>query len=436
MADILEPALPWDILREIAFICPRGTCTTLMRTCAFFNHEAAASILSQRIRLRMESTAKGFLKFLQAGKKPRYPCVRHLALRFNRHSPLSPETANALAEAIALMTGLVVVEVGFGEYTIGNWPALRDAIAFLPSLRQIFIENAGPRSWQFLLSLQSAKLRSIKIDFFEREPEPEEELSGQRLSAPWLSSHPVQSFGRWTSTLTELAYYCRYAHPTAHDAFSRYSEVYPMMRTLSMCHRGHCLDPTPYIRAFPNLAHLEVNPQSKLDRDQDRTSNTHEVQRLRPVSQHRDAGWRELVQFHGPLVDLYALALNCHISHIKLDTCLQDMDLPLLSVVLADTRPTHLHIFGYDGVLHHPNDSLSSILQTQGASRLESLVVSCLIKNHIPHEDIVSALIDNRLLFCAHWMLLGEEVHGGMMLWIAANLYSTTWNAKTLIVDH
>ncbi len=57
-----------------------------------------------------------------------------------------------------------------------------------------------------------------------------------------------------------------------------------------------------------------------------------------PVSPH--LGWRELVECNGSLaIDLYALALNCRISHIKLDRCTEDIHLPLLPAVLADARP-------------------------------------------------------------------------------------------------
>ncbi|KAI0794613.1 hypothetical protein C8Q74DRAFT_1249785 [Fomes fomentarius] len=179
-----------------------------------------------------------------------------------------------------------------------------------------------------------------------------------------------------------------------HHASPCFPAVYPLMRTLLIRHRGR-LDPTPYIRAFPNLAHLEVDTQSVLNDDvhESRASNIRsqrEIDHLGPASQ--EFGWRELVQFHGSLVDLYALALNCRISHIILDKCTDDIHLPLLPAVLADARPLHLNIEGLEGILYHPTHSLSAILQTQGASRLESLVVSCSIFNHTPHEDIVSAL--------------------------------------------
>ncbi|KAI0762208.1 hypothetical protein C8Q74DRAFT_1288801 [Fomes fomentarius] len=168
-----------------------------------------------------------------------------------------------------------------------------------------------------------------------------------------------------------------------------------MMHTLSMSHRGR-MDPIPYIRAFPNLAHLRVHCTSRINNSvhEDRTSNARsqrEVEHLGPASQR--PGWRELIQFNGTLVDLYALALNCHIAHIRLHDYTDDKDLPLLSTVLADARPIHLNIYGFEGILHHPTDSLSAVLHTQGASHLESLVVSCLIYGYTPHEDVVSALL-------------------------------------------
>ncbi|KAI0762199.1 hypothetical protein C8Q74DRAFT_1371292 [Fomes fomentarius] len=384
MTDVLEPALPWDILRDIAFTCPHDTCTTLMHTCTFFLHEAAASILSQELRLSHESTTVAFLKFLHGGKKPRYPCVRHLALRFNPNffsPPLSPESEGALAGAIALMTQLVIVEIK--EDTIAKWPALGDAIAFLSSLREIIVLEAGPRSLQHFLSLQSANLRSIKIEISQHESE----------RAPWLSAHPVQLFRRWKSTLTELDY-SLYAHP-AYDVSSCYPEVYPMMHTLSICHRGR-VDPTPYIRAFPNLAHLHVDSRSQLNKDvhEYRILNIRsqrEVHCLGPASPH--LGWRGPIRFKGSLVDLYALALNCHISHLKIVGFINDtVHLPMLSEVLADTRPLHLNISGPPEILHHPTTSLSSIFQTQGASRLESLVISYRVDWRTPYEDVASAL--------------------------------------------
>ncbi|KAI0762217.1 hypothetical protein C8Q74DRAFT_1371308 [Fomes fomentarius] len=396
MADVLGPALPWDILREIAFICPGEICATLMRTCTFFYHEAAASILGHTIHLYNDSVVTRFLRFLRAGKKPRYPCVCHLALCFDRHSasPLSLDSAEALAAAIALMTQLVVVDI-IREDTLGDWPAIGHAIASLPSLRRVFIEEVGPRSCQFLLSLQSVKLRSIKLDITDHEPEEERPVQ-PLISTPWLSLHPVQFFGRWSSTLTELQYHSPFLHAPQYT-LSCYPEVYPMMRTLSIFQSGH-VDLIPYIRAFLNLAHLGIDTESQLDSDdvhEYHTSNIvrsqREVQCRGPVSQH--SGWQELVQFNGPLVDLYALALNCCISHMKIEDCIVDAHISLLSAVLADARPIHLNI-GLIG----PMDSLCSILQTQGASCLESLVVFFLIYQCTPHEDVASALVSTIVL--------------------------------------
>ncbi|KAI0762201.1 hypothetical protein C8Q74DRAFT_1371294 [Fomes fomentarius] len=384
MTDILEPALPWDILREIAFICPRRTCATLMRTCIFFYHEAAASILGHEIMLYSTYSTAHFLNFLHAGKKPRYPCVRHLDLHYT-YSPPSPDSAKALADAIALMTGLVNLVIHSGEYTFMHWPAVGDAVASLPSLRQIVIENAGPRSWQIFLSLQSTKFRSVKLHISDSDREPER--------TPWLSSHPVQLFGRWTSTLTELRYSSpRLLAPQYTPPF--HPEVYPMMRTLWICH-GDSMVPSPYIRAFPNLAHLHVHCTSRIYGAvyEDRTSNIRsqrEVQLLGPAPQH--SGWQELIQFNGSLSDLYALALNCHISHIKLDNRMDDTPLPPLSTVLADARPSHLNIHWCPWSLPETKNSLPEILQTQGASRLQSLVVSCEIYEATPFEDVASAL--------------------------------------------
>ncbi|KAI0762195.1 hypothetical protein C8Q74DRAFT_1220231 [Fomes fomentarius] len=213
-------------------------------------------------------------------------------------------------------------------------------------------------------------------------------MHGKSERPPWFSSHPVQFFGQWTSTLMELVCHFPYAHPE-HDPSPCYPEVYPMMHTLSIRYRGR-LDPTPYIRAFPNPTHLDVDTGLELNDDMHkyRTSNIHsqrKVQHIGPAFQH--AGWQELVQFNGPLVDLYALALDCRISHIKLGDHIEDMHLPLLSAVLADAQPIHLNIW-----IEGPINSLCSTLQTQGVSHLESLVVHCMIDGRTAHEDVASAL--------------------------------------------
>ncbi|KAI0762202.1 hypothetical protein C8Q74DRAFT_1371295 [Fomes fomentarius] len=386
MTDVREPALPWDTLREIAFICPQrtGTCATLMRTCTFFYHEAAASILAQEIRLYGEPRTVGFLKFLHAGKKPRYPCVRRLDLRYNYSRALSPDSAKALADAIALMTGLVGLRIRSGEYTMRHWPAVGDAVSSLPSLRHIVIEDGGPGAWQILLSLHSTKLKSVKLDIYD----------GRSERTSWLSSHPVQLFGRWTSTLTKLEYSSPRL-PAPQYTPPIHQEVYPMMRTLLICHDGH-MDPVPYIRAFPNLAHLRVQCTSHIYGSvyKARTSNIRsqrELQLLGPAPQH--PGWQKLIQFNGTFSNLYALALNCHISHIQLAQYMDDTNLPLLSTVLADAQPLHLNINWFTGGLDHSTNILPPILLTQGASRLESLVISCKIDRCTAHEDVASALL-------------------------------------------
>ena len=75
------PKLCWGVLREAALVAPRQTCATLMRTCRFFYHEGAISLLQDRVELTDDQSILRFLNFLEAGDEPRFPYVRNTSFR-------------------------------------------------------------------------------------------------------------------------------------------------------------------------------------------------------------------------------------------------------------------------------------------------------------------------------------------------------------------
>ncbi|RPD56432.1 hypothetical protein L227DRAFT_656263 [Lentinus tigrinus ALCF2SS1-6] len=378
--------LNFDILREIARSSDRQTCATLIRSCRFFYQEAAKCVLHDPVTLRNDSDVRKLVRFLEPDHYARARYVR--TLRLDVTQTLSPKDLHALEDTIAQMTQLEHLLIDEGEEFLESFPSLGNALANLTTLRQLHVWYAGSLTCNFLKATKS-NLVSISLGWMGSDEDwfAEQDMDDEE----WSTLHPVPLLAKWCSSLEELNCECWY---TA-SKLPTFTDVYPSMRCLKVERDDFPLS-APYIRAYPNLARLSVSTDHvedlKYPEDRQRL-HEHRIRNIRDQEAEDGPGtWQHLEEYVGSLADLYLLGLTCHIPRVMFSAEMSDLDLELLSAVLACANPKHLNVEGDGALLAHSSHSLPVILREPDLSRLESLVLRIHIRQEHEELDVGAAL--------------------------------------------
>ncbi|KAI0708044.1 hypothetical protein C8Q76DRAFT_800321 [Earliella scabrosa] len=371
-----------------------------MRTCRFFYHQGAISLLQDRVELTDDQSILRFLNFLEAGDEPRFPYVRNISFRIANFWVSPIEIRNRIVKAVSRMTGLISLSIRDAGRTLKTWPGFGDALATLTSLRRIKLHGGGPTMVHLLSSLSRAnRLLAIDVDWTLRREENEVDGHGffhTRVSPDaWPSMHPVPFLSHCAPTLEELS--CRRWHTHPGPGTPVYAEVYPRMRRLQIVHDSHPVA-AHYIRAFPNLTSLHLWTNQDVITP---TVPLLPIRNMNMLMQYQlglDSAascWPHLETYTGSLTHLYALCLSCHIPMIRFDEGVSDAHLPMLMDVLSRAQPVHLKFYGQGVILDHPTHSLASVLQyVDGAARLESLAVGLTLMSRVDRDMDVDGRLD------------------------------------------
>ncbi|RDX49795.1 hypothetical protein OH76DRAFT_1482890 [Lentinus brumalis] len=380
-----------DILREIAFHASRPTCLTLMRTCKFLYSEGAKAALRHPVTLTHYMGMFRFLHFLHAGDRFRY--VRELRICF---VTMDQAGLSELEESIRLMTGLEALlfdldpeKNHYAEDVLGYFPPLVDAISRIPHLRRISIKGAGPCAKELMRRLQYNSLESVLLnwDFGRHWARGRPPFVG---SDPWPSLHPVPFLAKWTSTLQELT--CEHWYNSR--VLPVFPHVYPNMRRLTI--RNDCRYPrlAPLIRAYPNLAYLDVNTFGDTAYHLP-DPEAEEARSVNVSSQHAaDAPgpWRRLAEVVGPIVELYALGLQAPVGLLRVPGFgIGDRNLDYFSTVFRDLQPRGIQ-FAAEGELFLPQ--FVELVRGPGASFLENIDLRVILHRNQADKDFAAVLDD------------------------------------------
>ncbi|TFK93204.1 hypothetical protein K466DRAFT_658664 [Polyporus arcularius HHB13444] len=376
-----------DILREIAFHASRPTCLTLMRTCKFLYSEGAKAALRHPVTLTHYMGMFKFLRFLHAGDRFRY--VRELRICFVTTNLAG---LSDLEESIRLMTGLeaLLFDVDterndYAEHMLGYF--LIDAISRIPHLRRISIKGADPGAKDLMRTLQTNSLESVLLnwDFARHWVRGHPPFVGSGDSLPSL--HPVPFLAKWTSTLQELTCVHWYNSPV----LLVYPHVYPHMRRLTITKASGYLLLAPLMRAYPNLAYLNVDTFGGTGIDY---SDPEEVRSINVSSQHAaDAPgpWRSLKEVVGPVDELYALGLQAPIGILRIVDSVSNGSLEDFTAVLRDVQPRGIQLAA-DGELFLPR--FAKLVRGPGASRLENIDLRVHLHGDLADKNIAAMLDD------------------------------------------
>ena len=409
-----SPRLNYDILREIVSHAPTSrTCAALMLTSRFFNYEAAVVLLQLHPEIHFyRETIPQFLS-----RHDFYRCrhVRQFDL-WTKVYEASQETMRALCQCLPHMDHLEVFRLLDGEFTFRTFPELGPILADLTSLRYLHIHHVGVLTCAFLKTVQ-APLSTLYLDWeTESEMGTGKQPYHRELDVDqWPCHHPVAFLAKWAPTLEKVSSRMWITGPDPPAS----AHVYPKMRSLSYFADYPLV--LPYMRAFPNLTHLEV----VRDLDEDFTENMRAAH-MPPLDAHRALNvqsqienvdiWEQLEEVTGPVVDLYVLGLTCRICHLHVDDELSRVvHLEMFAAIVSSAQPRHLKIQGRDGMLDHPTLAITAMLRGNVLSGLESLVLDIDLMDGSPRNATIAATLVRPLLTCPCAMARAHrELSGGL----------------------
>ncbi|KAI1790277.1 hypothetical protein LXA43DRAFT_891321 [Ganoderma leucocontextum] len=369
------PTLNDDILLSVLSRSSRQTAASMMATCHFLYHEGAKIILRDWPvvfdSIASEHKALSLLRFIQAEHFSRCSYVRNL--RVSMH-PMPDAVAKSLVDLLPRMTSLDSLFLTI-EHALESHPDLIPAFASLRSIHNLVI-NAGERSCELIRSLQS-QLVSAQLYFC-----PDNTEAGQRL---YLNPafHPLIMLERSSLTLKMLT--CgMWFDIDPRFLFSMPSVTYPNMHTFTF-YESRSPGLGPYIKSFPNLAHLTE------DIDIDHTSPglwDSDMSRLAAIQRSinldipgtsptgESLAWKQLCEYKGHLVDLWIHGFSCRISRLFLQDEPTARPPSALTDVLADALPTELTIvFRKCSLTDVLGANCLSALSTEGAAGLRRLTL-------------------------------------------------------------
>ncbi len=400
-----------DILISILSLSLPKAATSIMATCRFLYHEGAKVVLQQPVVLDgSEQRALSLLRFLQAENLSRCSYVRALQIFTD---PVPESVAKTLVDIVPRMSNLVRLWLR-GEISFVVYPYLLPAFASLRSVKVLMIVDVGARSCEMIRTLQSELVvASILYQWagqFGTGISPAQSFIASR--------HPLQLLQRSASTLQELmcGFWCD-AYTETGALIPPPEIIYPEVRRLILS-KNSALSPIPYIRALPNLTHLnaESHHDVLMEYGQLGISRTQRQKNLMVQSLIASNGnrltddgeppvWKHIKSYVGPVSDLWALGIAFPIPRLSI-TDVPGVRSPLaLTEVLACARPTHLTITfenqPFTSVLQ--SDALSA-LRSGGASGLTSLgLVFDLMAGDVDRNlDIGQTLVSSTLDLSQH----------------------------------
>ncbi|KAI1789266.1 hypothetical protein LXA43DRAFT_893157 [Ganoderma leucocontextum] len=353
-----------DILLSILSISPPKAATSIMATCRLLYHEGAKIVLQDPVDLNgSEKEALALLRFVQAENLSRCSYVRTLHIVMDT---VPKSVANILAKVVPRMTGLERLGLA-GEQMFESYPHLLPTFASLRSVKSLLVLEAGQQCCEMIRTLRS-KLVFATIYFH-----PMKALT-LSLAAP---SHPIVMLKRSATTLQNLS--CGYLFNTNPELTFLPSKIsYPNLRTLSLSDSMYP-NPVPFIRAFPNLAHLSV--ERRIAREGGALEMT-EFQRIMnlqlqgPPEDRESLQWKHLQDFTGRVVDLWMLGLTCRIPRLSLEDAPAARPPLALTEALEYARPMRLTIsFRGQPLTDVLGADFLGALRSQGASGLKHLIV-------------------------------------------------------------
>ncbi|KAM5534489.1 hypothetical protein V8D89_011821 [Ganoderma adspersum] len=364
------PTLHDDVLLAILSHSSLKTVTLMMATCHLLYHEGAKAILRNWPvafdSIGSELKARSLLCFLQAEQLSRCSHVRRLYISMQT---MPSAFARSLAGLLPFMTSLKSLLLDI-EHPLRYHPSLFSAFVALRSIEDLVVKGAE-RSCELIQSLPSS-LVSAQLFFT-----PQNEEARQPLYST-AEFHPLAILQRSALTLKTLT--CGFWWDIDPRAFISLPKVsYPNMHTF-VFYESRSPTLAPYVKSFPNLAHLAIADSSLTPRWHSDHAQLAVIQRkmnLAQCSAPESPSWKQLCDYDGRLVDLWFLGLSCPIPRLILDDTPTERPPLALTDVLAYAHPTELTIaFSRCSLTDVLRSDFLSALGAEDASGLRRLTLS------------------------------------------------------------
>ena len=362
-----SPRLSYDILLLcFTFIFSRRDISSLMRTCKTLFGPGIPHLLEDKVNLQSANEIIQFLHFIfsKSFRTERFRSLRSMSFAFWGNVPLEDLQILTpyLTRTLCLATNLEDLGLPFWNSFCEADPNFSNAIASLPSLRKLRIEEAESKVMD-LLSIIRSPLQKLDVSF------------SIDLDLP----DPLPHLGNLSPSLTTLNLY----YVDLHDRSIRCSSV----RYLTI--ETHFeVDTTALVLSFPGLISLHIITCNEGALDE-------EADLLRARNQGNLGSrkqWTTLRELSAEAVDIYVMGLTC----------------PIRSLGISSINATKVGVVQSLLDFHHPQYvemSLSpSTFLAPGTTVREMLEELCLSCTHLslslhPTRAPIDALIVRPYIF-------------------------------------
>ncbi|PIL32895.1 hypothetical protein GSI_05013 [Ganoderma sinense ZZ0214-1] len=316
--------LPFDVVSVIMATPEPPLISALMKTCHTLYMEGPKHLLRDGVQLDSANRIILFARFMLTAKDPsRFSHFRKLDLRprFPLDFPYAQKLLIDLLSHPSLALDTMILDNMTGRLDRGL-DSVCGMLGTIQTLRHLVVLRVGEVSASLIQSLPS-KLESLIMGV--------DANAGSRLD--------VMSVLRpFSDTLQTLLIKCTPSLPPTFSLTGT-SSYFPFVRTFGIVVYDPVLEllaNPAFARAFPSVTHLQLIPADPPT----------VPYRSPPLPQSRNTGTlptpSSLMECSGALHHVYASALDCSLSTLRLWQHVLVRDLDLLRTVLGDTRPQHL----------------------------------------------------------------------------------------------
>ena len=354
--------------------------SSMSQTCRTLRSVAARHLLSQQVTLRNPRDVVSFSLFMGSNDGRWAPFLRRcLAIECG---PLSEDAASSLVKLIVGISHLERLGLRNADEVLASDSRLPRAFAAMTCLKHLDFsmskDPANPEPCVYMLTRMQSRL--ITASFHPP-------VVVRRWHEGQVSeglADPISLLRSSAPTLTELSGTWMQAR--------KHRTIYPHVKRLRIL--LHLIpDITPYVVAYPNLSSLDVRCGAVMDED-----ILPGMSWLNQEGQQRTGCWPRLESLEGRTLDLYVIALRCHVESLTVHASLRHQagDLSFLADVLARARPVDLNLeVDFSSIVSDSSDCLEAILLRSGTvSYIRSLQLRIVV-------DLATTDLDP-LCVCTH----------------------------------
>ncbi|RPD64221.1 hypothetical protein L226DRAFT_569686 [Lentinus tigrinus ALCF2SS1-7] len=350
-------------------------------------HDACAKyVLDCDVHLADDGDIISLIYFMRPGKRKRWRYLR--ALVFDG-GPVSSVVAAELARVIPRAIKLERLTFQRAEATLSAHPDLALALAALPSVRHVRIENGYQHTCRMLEAMQwpleSVSLNKTNYTRSWRDSDKLDRLHPARLLQNSRTTLKFMKCQSWTECSDVLPTY----------------PVYPEVHTL-IVEDVWCPRSAQWAKSFPDLKRLTVGTIEGHFMEDEGNLQEYAAARRRNMNEYahtEEATVRTTLEsFAGGPLDLYLLGLPCRIRNISISVCEESLN--FFTTAMEVALPTYLNLRISHSLLRAPATSLPVCLLSPGLRELErlSLSFSYTVPDHDSSMDEILELIFSALL--------------------------------------